>query len=215
MRVACDSRYSHHAAARSALVLLTAFPAPSALSTKSTASKINASEAKRERYFMKWLSIAAGYSPTVSLNLGSNSARQPSKTSCASASNLTYGTSPSSSARTESLGTEVGEILEYVIRSILGLKVGPAVDRIVAAEIRVHEYLKALEETVSLLSLLQGVGDVGRERTGLNATEDRNADGRDVQRASPYPIDAERAVAVPRLEVEGAVGLPAGLVQRA
>jgi hypothetical protein len=36
---------------------------------------------------MKWLSIAAGYSPVR--NLGSNPARQASKTSCASASNLT------------------------------------------------------------------------------------------------------------------------------
>src|SRR5215210_5968616 len=116
---------------------------------------------------------------------------------------------------TESLSIEVGEILEYVIRSILGLEVGPAVDRIVAAEIWVHEYLKALEETVGLLSLFQGIGDVGRFRAGLEATENRNANGRDVQRASPYPIDAERAVAVPRLEVEGAVGLSAGLVQRA
>src|SRR5215212_9335309 len=118
-------------------------------------------------------------------------------------------------ARTESLGTEVGEILEYVIRPILGLEVGPAVDRIVAAEIRVHEYLKALEETVGLLGLFQGVRDVGRERTGLDATEDRDADSRDMQRAAPDPVDAKRAIAVPRLEVEGAVSLPASLIKRA
>jgi hypothetical protein len=46
--------------------------------------------------------------------------------------------------------------------------------------IRPHQKLKALQQTVIALLSLGGLVDVGREGSGLDAAQDREAKGRDV-----------------------------------
>src|SRR3712207_7001820 len=89
--------------------------------------------------------------------------------------------------RSEGFSVEAGETFEDVVCSVLGLGVGPAVHRVIAAEIRPDEDLKALEQAVGLLGFLQGVVHVSQQRARLYPAEYRDADGGDVQRTAPDP----------------------------
>jgi hypothetical protein len=59
-----------------------------------------------------------------------------------------------------------------------------------------------LQQTVIAFLFLGGLVDVGREWPGLDAAQDGEAQGRDVERASTYPVDVEASGAVPSLQIE-------------
>jgi hypothetical protein len=93
------------------------------------------------------------------------------------------------------------------------LPVGVLVDALVRAGVRPDEDLETLKEAVGLLALREGVLDVARERSGLYAAEDREAQGGDVDRPAPDPVHVVRLVAVPRLQEECPISFMARPVQ--
>src|SRR3712207_3909324 len=94
----------------------------------------------------------------------------------------------------ELLSVYGGEFLEDVVGQVSSFGVGPEIGGVEASQVRVDQNLETLEETVGLLRLFQGIRDVLGERARLDPAENRNAQGRHVYGASPYPIDLEGAV---------------------
>src|SRR5215208_2165773 len=103
---------------------------------------------------------------------------------------------------------------EDLVGSVLRLDIWPTV-HVPPGWLRIgpHQQLKALQQTVIALLSLGGLVDVGRERTGLDAAQDGETQGGDVERASTYPVDVEATRAVPALKVERAVSFASLLVE--
>src|SRR5215204_3376474 len=108
--------------------------------------------------------------------------------------------------RAEVLRVQGIELPEDLAGTVLRLDIWPPV-HVLPSWVRIgpHQQLKALQQTVIALLSLGGLVDVGREGPGLDASQDGEAQGRYVQRASTYPVHIEAARAVPALQVERAV----------
>src|SRR5215211_5550030 len=90
---------------------------------------------------------------------------------------------------------------EDLVGPILRLDIWPTV-HVPPGWVRVgpHQQLKALQQTVIALLSLGGLVDVGREGPGLDAAQDGETQGRDMQRASAYTVDVEASRAIPTLQ---------------
>src|SRR5215212_9105619 len=162
--------------------------------------KMSAREGMRERYLARWLSRAGGSSSVR--NLASSSARHRSNTSWASSVNRTAGMASSLifTVRAEFLGIKGVQLFKDLVGFVPRLCVGSAVNVAPGCgRVGPHEQLEALQQAVVSLLSPGGLVDVGRQRSWLNAPQDREAEGRDVQRAPAYPVHVEAPVAVPAL----------------
>src|SRR5215218_1350030 len=103
---------------------------------------------------------------------------------------------------------------EDLVGPVLRLDIWPTV-HVPPGWVRIgpHQQLKALQQTVIALLSLGGLVDVGRERPGLDAAQDGEAQGRYVQRSSTDWVHIKATRTVPGLQVERAVPFASLLVQ--
>src|SRR5262249_45798415 len=108
------------------------------------------------------------------------------------------------------------ERLKNVIGSIFGLGIRPAIDiGPVARGVGPDEQLHALEQAIIPGPTVDGISDIGRQFPRLDTAKDGEAQGLNVEGATPDPIHGVVARAIPRLQVEFPITLTSSLIQTA